>query len=413
MRIVDLKPAFVAGLLWLASTVPGWTDVSGRIELTFQGLSAPADSFTAALGHPEYGAFDGNARLMWSQRWGNWSAQTHYKITATTGESAALNRAISAFSPGSGSRTFYDLNWSLSDSDDLLATHGIDRMWLGYSAPNFVARIGRQALTWGSGTVFHPMDLVAPFSPDTTDTEFKPGVDMIYLQWLMNDGSDLEIITVPRRDIAGGPAALDASTIALRYRTELGNLGANVILAHDHGDLTFGIGLSGALGGAVWNAEVVPTRLANGMVLTSGLANISFATQVFEKTTVLVAEYFHNGFGLTVPTALDSLPVYLSDRLALGQVFTTSQNYLALGMNMEINPLLSLGSSAIFNLDDQSYLAAANLTWSLTDNSTLYFGLRLPGGARGTEFGGLALSGTSAPFATPQTAVFVQFRQYF
>lgn len=413
MKPVPIKAtlAAVSLSLLMAGSAQG-QDITGRVELTYGSYTAPAGSLAAGLGFGDYGAFSGNARLMWSKRIGDWSAEAHYKLTANSGDGAAFSRAVSAFSMPV-QRTYFDWDWTLSDTDELVASHGIDRLWLGYSTPNFVARFGRQALTWGAGTMFHPMDLVAPFSPDTTDTEFKPGVDMFYLQWLMKNGSDLEFITVPRREVAGGPATWNASTVALRYRTDLGDLGANVILAKDHGDLTAGLGLSGSLGGAAWNAELVPTRLADGTVLTSGLANISVATQVFEKTTVLVAEYYHNGFGLAAPGALDSLPTYLSERLALGQVFTTSQNYLGLGLTMELTPLVNLGTSAIINLDDQSYLALANLNWSLGDNSSLSLGAQMPGGSTGTEFGGLSLSGGSAPFATPQSSVFLQFRHYF
>ncbi len=418
MKSIPHRRALRAGLLAFAVAIlaaqAGAGDISARLELTYQASTSPADSLTATFGDPNTTGVLADARLMWQHRWGDWAAQAHYKLSSETGDSAALSRAIAAAFPATSLNTFFDLTHTLSDADALVASHTIDRLFVSLSTPNTVIRVGRQALTWGSGLVFRPMDLVAPFSPDSTDTEFKPGVDMIYFQWLMDDGSDLEFIAVPRRDSIGGPATADASTFAMRYQTSLGDLGANLILARDHGDLTAGLGLSGSLGGAAWNAEIVPTQLADGTIKTSALANITTATQLFDRTTILFAEAFHNGFGQTgTGLALDTLPISLADRIARGQVFNVSQDYLALGLSMQITPLITLGSAAILNLNDQSYLASAEVNWSLSDNANLMLGTQIPRGATGSEFGGLSVSGGIAPFAVPPATAYLRYRQYF
>ena len=389
-------------------------DLSGRVKQTYRCVSAGADSMVAAFGGPQYTGIYGNTRLMWSKRWGEWAAVAHYKLSLETGESAAITRAMSGAMPALPPSTYFDLSRTISDSDDLIATHSIDRLSLSYSAPSFVVRVGRQALTWGSGMAFRPMDLVAPFSPATMDTEFKPGADMIYMQWLMNDGSDLELIAVPRREVAGGPATMEASTFGMRYQTSVGDLGVNVIAARDHGDWTAGLGLSGSLGGAAWNAEIVPTQLADGSVRTSGMVNISTAIGVFGKTAMVFGEYFHNGFGESGNAiSLATLSPELVERMSRGQVFNVGQDYLSLGLSMELTPLVSIGGGGIINLADQSYVGSAQLNWSIGDNSNLMIGAQIPGGARGTEFGGLSLGGGGAPYLGPEPSAFVQYRQYF
>ena len=61
-------------------------------------------------------------------------------------------------------------------------------------------KFGRQAITWGNGLFYAPMDLVNPFDPATIDTEYKAGDDMLYLQYLQDNGNDLQAAVVVRRD---------------------------------------------------------------------------------------------------------------------------------------------------------------------------------------------------------------------
>ena len=389
-------------------------DFSGRAELTYRAASSPADSVAAAFATASYQDVLGNLRLRWHHRWGAVSAELHYVLTARSGPGAGNDAALAALAPAAPPGNLFTLSQNITSTTNQRISHRIDRLSLTYSTPTFVMRIGRQALTWGAGTAFHPMDLVNPFSPAQRDTEFKPGTDMLYLQWLFESGADLEAIAVPRRAVAGGPISGNASTYALRYRTSFGDLGVEAIMARDHGDTTAGLGLSGALGGAAWNLELVPTRLSNGTTRTSGLANISTATMLFDRPALVFAEYFHNGFGMAgSPVSAATLPPSLRDRLLRGQVFTTSRNYLALGARLEISPLWNISGSSIFNLDDGSHLAVAELNWSLSDNSNLILGAQIPAGARGSEFGGLSLSGIGAPYLTPEKSIYLQYRQYF
>lgn len=415
---VDRKTCRAAAGALLALAIqpaPGIAgDLSGRVELTYHAAASPANSIAAAFGHANTNGLASNLRLRWQHRWGDVSAELHYQLSAETGSATSLRKLLGAGAPPPPPGNLFKLEQTITNTSDTVLTHKIDRLSFSYSSPSMVARIGRQALTWGAGTVFHPMDLVAPFSPDARDTEFKPGADMIYLQWLMKNGDDVEFIAVPRRGVPGGPVTMAASTFAMRYRTTVGDLSAEMILARDHGDTTAGLGLSGALGGAVWNIEVVPTRQANGLVRTSRLANISTALQLFGHTSLISAEYFHNGFGMdTAGLALDSLTPALSDRLARGQVFNLGQDYLSLGLSMEITPLISASAGSIMNLNDQSSFTTAQLNWSLSDNANLIVGAQLPGGASGTEYGGLPATGSGPPYATPEKSVYILFRQYF
>src|SRR5262249_33448385 len=156
---------------------------------------------------------------------------------ADYGDSVRLVRASAGLLP-TPRRTLFDLTDEIADEGNFRADQRIDRLSIAYTTPDFVVRVGRQALTLGNGLVFRPMDLIAPFSPSATDTEFKPGSDMIYAQWLFGDGSDLAMIVVPRAPRSGGGPSANASSTALQYRTTMGALHASFLLARDHGDWT-------------------------------------------------------------------------------------------------------------------------------------------------------------------------------
>lgn len=408
-------PALVFGALlpFLAAGTVAGDDLKGRVALSVVGALSGDDSIEATLGAQARGDLFGNFRLMWEPRWDDWDFVVHYELSKDIGSTVKLMQELAPYLPEAPPATLFDLSHTIIDTDTALLVQKIDRLSLGYSAPRFVVRVGRQALTWGAGTVFHPMDLINPFAPGATDTEYKPGVDMIYAQVLFDDGSDLQLAAVPRAATPSGPVTADASSFAARYHRSIGELTASLLLARDHGDWTAGLGLSGSIGGAVWNAEIVPTREPDGTIKTSGLANISGATMLFERNAIWFAEYFHNGFGAANGTALDALPADLVDRLARGQVFNTSFDYLAAGMTVEWTPLLTISPTAIVNLNDGSFLLAAQAARSINDNLDLHAGLQVPVGPPLTEFGGLPVSGATAPYVAPPATAFVELRQYF
>ncbi|GHE05400.1 hypothetical protein U879_04025 [Defluviimonas sp. 20V17] len=400
--------------LGLAAPARADNALHGRFELTGIGATSKAGSADAFLGARSRAGLHGDFRLTWEPHWGRWDFSLHYVLRGASGRDVALSRSKAALLPAPPPATLFDLSETLTDSGNRRLTQRIDRLSLGYSTPHFVFRIGRQALTWGAGQVFHPMDLVDPFAPNAVDTEYKPGVDMIYTQILFDDGSDLQAVAAPRRAVAGGPVSGNASTFALHYHRSIGAFGLSLLAARDRGDWTAGLGLSGPLGGATWNAEIVPTREAAGATRVSGLLNISGATTLAGRNATYYAEYFHNGFGVPGSgAALDSLPSDLTARLTRGQIFTVSRNYLAAGGAWDWTPLLTLSPSLIVNLDDRSFYVSAESKWSLSDNSMLLIGLQAPVGPHGTEFGGLPVSGTTAPYSAEPTTAFLQFRRYF
>jgi hypothetical protein len=374
---------------------------------------AGGSSVQAALGEQTANDVAGNLRLTWEPSWGSWSFQAAYVVEAENGPTVALGRTESGLIHVPPS-TALDLTDTFQGGDPWLASQRIDRLALTYTTSDLVVRVGRQALSWGSGLVFRPMDLFDPFSPTATDTEYKPGVDMLYVQRLFADGSDLQLIVAPRPAQYGGPIEADESSAALHYHTTLFGHQTTFMAAWDHGDVVTAASVNGAFGGATWNVEVVPTVLKAGGVRVSAIANISDAVTLLGRNATVFAEYYRNGFGvLGQPYNLADLPPELVDRLARGQVFTTRRDYLSGGVTLEATPLLSISPTLILNLDDGSALALMSATYSLADNVTLIAGAQVPIGPGKSEFGGLPLTATSPVQLAPPGQLYIQLRRYF
>jgi hypothetical protein len=407
----------LAALAFAARPALALDDLHGRVQIENAWSVSRHQSLAAALG--ERVADDGlaNFRLTWEPKRGPWSLAVHYVLDADAGGAARLARRQTAMGlapDAPDAHAVLDLTDTLVDRGSVRLTQRLDRLSVGYSGDRFVVRLGRQTLTWGPGLVFHPMDLFAPFAPQATDTEYKAGVDMAYGQWLFDDGSDLQLVVVPRRPAPGRGLAERESSAALHYQKAVGAFQTTWLVARDHGDVVVGAAVGGALGGATWNIEAIPTFERGGPVRTSVLANISGATVVRGRDVTLFAEYFHNGFGVDGRGyALSDLPADLRARLDRGQLFDTGLDYLSVGATVTWTPLLRISPSLIANLRDHSAFALAHADYSLGDNLELTLGGQLPIGSSGSEFGGLAISGGAQVFAAPAAQLYVRLRRYF
>jgi len=408
------RRAALALALSLTAAAHADDDIHGRFALQDAEEFARADSLDAALGARNWNTLVTNLRLTWEPEWSHWSLMAHYLVTFEHGEDVAIAREETALLGSPPPVTWITPGSHFIDRGQTEATQGLDRLALGYTTPELVMRIGRQALTWGSGLVFRPMDLFDPFAPNATDTEYKPGTDMLYAQWLLGKGSDLQAVVVPRGQESGATPTAEQSSFALHLRTPILGHTTTWLLSRDYGDWVAALGVNGALGGSTWNVELVPTFEARGATRVSALANISDALTLWQRNATVFAEYFRNGFGVAgQPYDLSSLPADLTQRLARGQLFNTRRDYLAAGVTLEVTPLVSVSPFLIAGVNDGSLYLMASATCSLSDNLSLIGGAQLPLGNAGTEFGGLPLTPSSQTLLAPPGSLYLQLRWYF
>lgn len=409
IRAFSIGLAFAAAL---ASGVDAGT-LRVRTSLSMSGGWSDATGFGTSLGLQNRFNKDASLRLMWEHASGPFRFEVHSQTNATQGHNLPFAIGALGVVPAPVPATLFDLsqNWYLDSNTSI--TNTIDRLNVQWSSANVVVKLGRQAITWGNGLFFHPTDIVAPFAPNAIDTAYKAGADMVYAQYLFDSGADVQAIYVPRGTTLGGAVMFDSSTYALRGKVTMGSLDTALMLARDRGDSVAGLSLSGALGGASWNAEALHWALADGTRVPSWLFNISNFGTLGDWNVSYFGEIYHNGFGADASVEYSALPAALTKRMSTGQVFFPGRDFLALGAQLQVSADLSFAPSAIVSLNDRSTLGTMTMNYTLGDNTNLVLNVSSPFGADGTEFGVRETAVGSGIFLGPDRSMTLQLIHFF
>jgi hypothetical protein len=352
-------------------------EFGGHTKLRAVGQTYPEDSLFRDFAGSSSLDTIGEVRLNLAAKTSGWSFHADYQLLGIYSEFLSLGLP-------NDDRRLFDFTKVISEGSEHAWLHRLDRFWAGYAGEKFVVRAGRQALSWGNGLYFHPLDLVNPFDPTTIDTEYKTGDDMLYGQYLRDNGDDWQGAVVFRRDPATGEQDSDAGTVALKYHGFAGEYEYDLLVAENLGDTVFGVGAVGSLGGAVWRGDLVVTD-GDDETLVELVANLSYSWIWADKNVSSAAEYYRSG----------------DDR-----------DYFAGSLMVEMTPLWTVSPALIGNFDDPSALLQIVSQYSLGDNATFLGSLNVPLGGNGTEFGGPE---TPVPgrYLSYDAGVFAQLAWYF
>jgi hypothetical protein len=381
----------------LASDAPALELQRGHAKLRGQLGSFPDDSLYRELVGATARDAGSALRLNFAADRSALSFSAHYQLLAVGGERVELARAFPdpALAPPVlplDSLRWLDLSHTLYAGDSTAVVQRLDRLHLTWTGERTVLRAGRQALSWGNGLFYNPMDFFNPFDPAAIDTEYKAGDDMLYGQYLLDSGSDWQAVVVQRRD-EHGRAGSGARSYALKYHGFAAAREYDLLLATHFDQTLLGIGGSTNLGEAVLRADLVLADALDGWT-ASGVINASWSWSLWERNMSGSLEYFHNGFGLDEDDygAAGFLAAEdLVARLRRGELYTVGRNYLAGSVQVELHPLFTVTPALFWNLGDQSALFQLSLRWDLADDWQLLGAANLPLGAGGSEFGGLEL----------------------
>ena len=391
-------------------------ELDGHIKTRAILTTFPDDSLFRAAAGAETLDLESDLRLNLRWREGPWRFEASGQLFALYGERIEFTRdlptEIEALAPRlpDDRRRYMDLTTVISDSGKTATLARLDRLSVGWTGEKTVVRLGRQALSWGNGLFYAPMDLVNPFDPATIDTEFKPGDDMLYVQHLRDNGHDIQGAAVGRRNPLTGERGSDQSTVAAKYHGFAGSAEYDLLVARHYGDAVVGVGGVRSIGGAVWRGDVVLTR-TEGETVTNLVTNLSYSWIGFGKNMSGGLEYYYNGFGQAGDYDLASDPE-LFLRLIRGDLFTLSRHYLAANVTVEVTPLWTVTPVVLANLGDPSSLVQVIAQGSLGDNALFIGTLSLPIGASGTEFGGID-AGVPGRYLSTGPGLFAQFAWYF
>ncbi|MEA1889601.1 MAG: hypothetical protein U9N50_07480 [Pseudomonadota bacterium] len=407
-------------LLALASTAMAETNFGGHVKYFYSYSDFPDDSVFAANANP-YRESLGNLRLKAETHSGNWDARLHYELNGLY--STELRNCV--FRGGlagrgctdlaSDQRQLFDLSSVISESDDSVLFHRIDRLVVAYSTEKLVTRAGRQAISWGNGMVYNPLDLFNPFPPDAIDREYKRGEDMLYMQGLFGNGSDLQGLYIPRRNPVSGEVESRQSAMAGKYHWLASNYELDLLAARNYGDTVVGAAYTGEWRENVINASATLTH-TNYENYWSVSANYNYSTILQGKNLTGFIELFYNGFGLSGKRhSIEDIfnQQALFSRLLRGELFTIGKYYLATGSLLEVTPLLNLNPILFINLGDGSAMLQFIGTYSLSQNFDFLAGFNLPIGADGTEFGGIEAVSDPGQYLAPANTLFARLAWYF
>ncbi len=407
--------AAIVVLLLSTASHADWIE-RGHLKGQYLGATYPEDSLLRdALGASTHDG-SGELRLLFGGGQQPWRWHADYQVLVQSGDTLALsetlggNFLIPAAVPNDDHRLL-DLTKIVDDGARHVLAHRLDRLHLDYIGTKTVLKIGRQAVSWGNGLIYNPVDFFNPFDPAAVDTEYKTGDDMLYGQYLQDSGNDLQGVWVWRRD-DHGDTSTSVNTEALKYHAFIGEQELDVLVARHFEDDVIAFGGSAALGGALVRGDLMVTDTAEDTYL-SAVVNLSYSWTWGGHNVSGVVEYFHNGLGLHEAeyTQLEAHPDLLA-RLQRGELYTVGRNYLAGNLTVEISPLFQLFPTLFLNLGDHSGLGQVSGRYDLSQNVQLLFAVNVPFGEDGSEYGGLPAPVPGKDFAAGP-GIFGQLAWYF
>lgn len=418
-----MPPKFLIAFFLLSAAAiadDGEAEFGGHTKFALTGQSYPEQSLFRDLVGSNTFDVAGDLRINFRSNIDSWSVDAAYQLLLQNGDSIELGRLLPGgtdiFFPGlpNDDRRLFDMTHVIHDSGKTAVLHRLDRLTFGFTSEKAVVRAGRQALSWGNGLFYAPMDLVNPFDPAAVDTEYKSGDDMLYGQFLRSNGDDVQGAYVARRNPFTGDVEADVATSAIKYHGFIEELEYDLLLAKHYDDTVAGFGIAKSIGGSIFRADLVLTRSDNDTNMQF-VTNLTYSWSWFDRNVSGGIEYFFNGFGQRSgrynALSLANNPD-LVDRISRGELFSIGRNYLAGSLMIEVTPLWSLTPTVLANLSDPSGLFQLVTNYSVSDNMTFLASINVPLGPKGSEFGGIETNQADR-YLSGGAGLFAQIAWYF
>jgi hypothetical protein len=392
------------------------------------GISwADAESFFQPVGAGTF--YDGytEARLMGKLYFGKWGYfEAHDEAILSGGDTwrklKELQRSYPTLyssgllmaGPLDDKRRLMDLTWTIHEDDHYILYDRLDRLSLTLLPKWGAVTIGRQAVTWGNGLLFNPMDLFNPFAPTDIERDYKVGDDLVSIQVAAGSIGNFHFLYVPRRDPTKGTVQWTHSSLAGKFHFGWGTTEFDIMAAKHYEDAVFGIGSTGYLGGAAWRMDGIWTILNDARskgYYFSLVANMDYSWVWWGKNFYGFVEFFYSGIG--EDNYSDALfDQDIRERMDRGELFTLGKTYLSGHIRVELHPLLNCYLTVINNLADPSGVVQPRVVWDCLQDVQVTAGANIYYGRKGTEYGGFRIPGT--PFlAKGNDSVFLWVIYYF
>ncbi len=281
-----------------AGSALAW-DLDARARAFGNAESLPEDDLQRSLdGTPVYEA-SADLRLMFRDEYARWHLNAALTTLYEGGDQFAFisnPQDTLDQTPRNDRLRYMDLTWTLEDGPRHETIQRFDRLAVEYRAEHWGVTVGRDAISWGSGIVFQPLDIFAPFAPTTVDRDYKPGEDLVKVDGVTEHGSDWQLLGVFRRNLQGDRTA-SVDSFGGKWHSLLGDYEVELLGAKHYRDRVVGVSVKRAIGGAVLRTDWLVTDLDDGGYKTSGVVNLDYSFTWLDRNWYVFGEYFHSGFG--------------------------------------------------------------------------------------------------------------------
>ncbi len=364
-------------------------EFSGNAKYGYSSIKYPKHSTLSGI-EQKYDFHNATMRLQAVKYLDRITATAHFQTQylKTTNRNSSLYSDIDRY-------RFFDLALETTDTNNEQIIHRFDRFNISYAGDDLVFKLGRQAVSWGNGIVFHAMDIFNPFRPTEIDKDYKPGDDMLYCQYLTPSGNDWQMILLPRRNTEE-QIHYNSSSVAFKYHGlyEFGDV--DFLLASHYEDIVVGIGYLRSIFDLLWRLDFTLTRIDDDEYKSSFLTNIDYSWTWFSTNFYGFIEYYYNGYGSSDTKQVDASE--LDKRINRAELFVKDEQYFSTGAMIELHPLVTLNPLVILNLHDFSGLTNISLQYDFQDNLLVKLNVVVPFGEIYSEFNGEQTPGTNINF---------------
>ena len=392
-NFTNLSARFVCtGLLLSAISGLAQNELQARFKYSSSFTELPsADVFRPLVGstHTD-NQLDARIQFSGSQDSLSWYIDSTFSVLNGDGiELENLLQLPDQARRGSQAHRKFDFASRLVDKQDTSVIAAIDRAVVQYRKKTWSVKVGRDALSWGNGVVFHPLDLFSPFEPTTVDREFKTSSDLVLVEKLFSNGSDIQALYIERGHTSS--SSNDSSTKAIKYKGLTDALEYELVLADHYSDQVLAATLQVPIGGALLRTDLVRS-CSSSKCFRSGIINVDYTFSLKGAPLYAFVEFFHNAFGVDqLNSGSLDLPGYLVERQSRGEVFNLMQRYAAIGAVFPLHPLWNQTVTCIRNVHDGGMLLQTFLSYDPSDHTRVQLGFLTPLADEGEEFGQLSV----------------------
>ena len=315
-----------------------------------------------------------------------------------------------------GAPRFMDMEESLPLRGGQRIAHNMDRLFIAVNTRYVSLDVGRMALSWGTGRIWNPTDMWAPFSPTEIDKEEKQGTDLAHVTFHIPKFGSLEGVFAPLDMDHPYSYEQDDSAAGGRFRFNIGEYDISFMGGAFGPDTVTGLDFTGYLWNAGFRGEATYTFVDpedDESDYLRAVLSVDYGFATFGNPYLLLEGYF-NGLGSTDP---DEYLEHLADKsvqrmMIMGRAFNFGRDYLALMGAFQPHPLVTLSLQPIMNIDDQSSFISFTVKYAVTDYAELISGINAFVGKENSEFGGLPIEDLDIVMKNPDM-FYLYLKAYF